>query len=259
LHDITEQTLLQEEKEKQEKLLVQQSKMASMGEMIAAIAHQWKQPLNVLFLMSQDFEELDELGELDDDYKKTFIKKMQKQLEFMNDTIEDFRNFFRPSKEKIAFDVVMGIKNILHLLKTQFKSNSISVNLTIQENSNTMTFGYPNEFKQVVLNLVNNAKDAYIGLRESGLLSKSEISNIDINIENINNFIYVHVQDYAGGIKQQVLDKLFEPYNSTKGEKGTGIGLTIAKTIIENMDGEISGKNENGGAKFTIKLKISET
>lgn len=231
-------------RQKQEQMLIHQSRLASMGEMIGAITHQWRQPLNTLALTVQDLEEAYSFGDLNENYVREFVAESLQQVRYMSNTIEDFRNFFKPSKSKKVFDVMDSAREVLSLMSSQLKSYSIVVDCT--GDGNTSVTGYPNEFKQAFLNLVNNSKDAII---------KKEKKVISVRGREEGGLVKLSISDTGGGIPAEYMDKLFQPYNTTK-EKGTGLGLYMAKVIIiDNMGGAISVVNNDQGAEFTIELK----
>ncbi len=230
----------------QEAILVQQAKLAEMGEMIGAIAHQWKQPLNAIMLYSDAIKYA-----LDDEISEESIKEMQKycsnitnQVDFMNDTVNDFKNFLSPNKIKKEFSINESILIALKLVSHTFKINSISIE--INEHSKVTLYGVKNEFKQVLLNLLKNAKDAFNKDQKN--------KKIEIDIYEKDGAKYMLFRDNAGGIPQELLpDKLFESYITTKGEKGTGIGLQITKKIVEeHLGGKIRAYNQGEGACFEI-------
>lgn len=236
-----------EKRRQKEQLLIQQSKLASMGEMIGAIAHQWRQPLNALSILIQDIEDAYQFGELNEQYIMNHIKNCMEQIDFMSRTVDDFRQFFTPSKEKIVFNPKSAIDEVLSLLTPQFRQLSIVVNYHVDMSQVYKVLGYPNEFKQVILNILTNAKD---------VLSEKERKEIDITIHFKDNKTSIEIGDSGGGIEKQYMQKIFDPYFTTK-EKGhgTGIGLYMSKTIIEdNMNGKITAKNHINGALFTIEL-----
>jgi len=234
-----------------EKLLLQQSKMAAMGEMIGAISHQWRQPLNSLALNIQLLEDLYEDGVLDEKEIKKFVNKNMQTIEFMSQTIDDFRNFFRKDKEMSEFNLKDIIMKTISLQKAQFNDHNIEIELDLDE---IYIFGYKNEFMQVILNLLSNAKDA---IEEKKLQNPNFVGKIYVSCkkDKYNNII-ITIKDNAGGISEEIKDRIFEPYFTTKEEgKGTGIGLYMVKEILERMNGKIEVENDNEGAKFIIKLK----
>lgn len=255
--DITERLRLEEEKQAQENMLIQQSKMATMGEMIGAIAHQWKQPLNVIYLLCQGLRESFIYEELDEAEMERFVSGMMKQVEFMSHTITDFRNFFMPSKQACGFALKEALQDMYQILQPQFVKCDIEVRIVQQSEGSIIAYGYPNEFKQVALNIMNNARDAI----ETRLGKGEKFSGrIDIEISEEVDSARVRIKDNGGGIPSEVLKTIFQPYVSTKGEKGTGIGLSIAKTIIEkNMKGEILAYNEDEGAVFEMRIPLESS
>lgn len=247
--DITEKISILKDKEEKEKLLIQQSKMADMGEMIGAIAHQWKQPLNTLGLLVQDIPDAVEFEEMDMEYANNLSGQCMEQVEYMNQTIEDFKNFFKPSSQKANFNVVKSVKDVISILGKQLQKFKVLVLKNYREDDEFIVFGFNNEFKQVLINIINNGKD---------VLLERDIENKEIEIEIFlkGKDIRILIKDNAGGIPPEVLPNIFTPYFSTKGEKGTGIGLQIAKTIIEgNMNGKIAAYNSEKGAVFEIVLR----
>ncbi|WP_373035164.1 PAS domain-containing protein [Sulfurimonas sp.] len=225
---------------KQGEALQQQSKMAAMGEMIGAIAHQWRQPLNVLSVNIQNLEYEYEDNLVDKKFIKEFIEKNNRTISFMSNTIDDFRNFFRVDKEKSYFSVKKAIESSLSMQSAQLKSHNIDSSIT---GDDFEVNGYESEFIQVILNLINNAKDALID---------NEIEKPEINIILKKNKVLI--EDNAGGIKEDVLNRIFEPYFTTKEQgKGTGLGLYVSKMIIEdNMGAALKVSNIANGAMFEI-------
>ncbi len=217
--------------EQKQKLLIQQNRLAAMGEMIGAIAHQWRQPLNNISLIIHFIK--DNIKEKTFD---SFIGRAKEQIEYMSQTIDDFRDFHKPSKNRKLFCINEAINSAVSILHV---SDNITINL---KGTPTYIEGYKNEFQQAILNILSNAKDA-IGKRE-GL--------IDIVISDKKITVY----NNGGVVSKEVLEKMFEPYFSTKDDKkGTGIGLYMTKAIIEDsMGGEIYAQNEKDGMTFTILL-----
>ncbi|MDH4200611.1 MAG: HAMP domain-containing histidine kinase [Spirochaetia bacterium] len=237
-----------------EKIMTQQSKLASMGEMIGAIAHQWRQPLNSLSLIVQDIPETYHRNELNELYLNKSVEEMMAQIKQMSHTIDDFRNFLAASKKKIHFDIYNALEETLiiskPMLRSSFIETSISKKVDADGNERAMIRGYPSEFKQVILNLLSNSKDSIEEKRKSNASFQGRIA-IDLRIAS--KFV-IQVKDNGTGINDEVIDKIFQPYFSTKDAKtGTGIGLYMSKMIIEQrMSGCLMGYNDSDGAVFTI-------
>ncbi|MFY9080690.1 sensor histidine kinase [Aliarcobacter butzleri] len=249
--ELEEKVIVETSKQKeQEQLLIQQTRLAAMGEMIGNIAHQWRQPLNALGLILQNFKFSYEIGELDEKMIDKSVKKATMLTENMSKTIDDFRNFFRPNKAKENFKINEGITKAVELIESTFEHNNIKLEKDFVS-SEIEFFGFANEFSQVILNLLTNAKDAV-------LENKIENPLIIIQTKIDDEYIYISIKDNGLGIKDEIINKIFEPYFTTKDEgKGTGIGLYMSKIIIENnMNGKIEVKNEQNGANVIIKLPI---
>ncbi len=248
--EVSKRMKLEAEREQQLAVLIQQTKMAELGTMMGVIAHQWMQPLTIISLNAQVFPEEVGGGEHEQEAAKKYSKEILEQTDFMTQTINDFRSFYKPSKKKAPFSVLEQAGSIVLLLSSQLSQSGIGVE--ISGDDTLCCNGYANEFKQVVLNIINNAKDAF---EEKNINDR----NISIHAEPQDGLIVVTITDNAGGIPLSVLTTIFDPFVSTKGEKGTGIGLSLAKTIIEeNMRGKISAQNVDNGAQFTIKLPMHE-
>ena len=232
----------------QTKMLEQQSKMAAMGEMLDAVAHQWKQPLNALTMYSDllhsDFEE----GNVDKAYIDEMLEGVQVQIDHMTTTLGEFRNFFRPNSAVSTFELLQLVNSVLFLVKDEFMKNSITVDIQIDK---TITLeGNENEFKHLILNIINNAKDAF---------NEQKIKHRHIIIESHqdSDFVRLNIQDNAGGIPENVIEHIFEANVTTKeAGKGTGIGLYMSAQIVEKMNGTIAVANVDNGASFTISLKV---
>ncbi|MBF0568935.1 MAG: hybrid sensor histidine kinase/response regulator [Nitrospirae bacterium] len=237
----------------EEQMLIQQSKMAAMGEMISAIAHQWKQPLNTLGLVMQDVEDAFKAGEVDAGYLKEFVSQGMGLINLMSHTVDDFQNFLKPSKHKDIFDVTEAFYEVLRLFSNILKSNAITIAINTPRTHRIYATGYRNELKQVILNLINNSRDAINSARKRGVIKKNGYVTIDI--EEAEDKVVINISDNGGGIDNDVIDKLFDAYVTTKGEGGTGIGLYMSRAIIEGkMNGRITASNVEGGARFTIEL-----
>ncbi|MBF0339272.1 MAG: GAF domain-containing protein [Nitrospirae bacterium] len=241
-------------RQQNEQLLIQQSKMAAMGEMIGLIAHQWKQPLNAISLIAQDLGDAYAYNELDKDYLHNSQTRILQQIQFMSRTIDDFRNFLRPSKEKVAFDLKEAIEEIVSILSPLLLKSNIRLNLSCANDmANINVTGYPNEFKQVILNLISNARDAIAARVTTESKTQQEIQ---IGIFKESGKTVISIRDSGGGIPDDIFGRIFEPYFTTKSsDDGTGIGLYMAKTIIEtNMNWKLSVRNIDNGAEFRIEI-----
>jgi PAS domain S-box-containing protein len=227
-------------------LLIKQSRQAAMGEMIGNIAHQWRQPLSAVAAIVQDIEDAYEYDELTEEYLHSSVEKTMKQLSYMSRTIDDFRNFFKPNKEKKDFSVQKVLEDTINFVEKSFSFHNIKINLVVKQDSTIN--GFPNEYSQTVLNILNNSKDAIV----ENKINPGKI-NIVANINEKGQSV-VSIEDNGGGIPANIIDKIFDPYFSTKEQgKGTGIGLYMSKTIIEdNMNGKIAVQNIGDGVKFTI-------
>ncbi|OGT96868.1 MAG: hypothetical protein A2X80_10735 [Geobacteraceae bacterium GWB2_52_12] len=237
-----------EELRGKERLLIQQSRLAAMGEMIANISHQWRQPLNILGLVIQEMGISVHRGTISAEALDAGVAKAMKVIGAMSQTIDDFRNFFSPDKFKVTFSVKEIVEKMLFLMEGDFKNMQVQVNI-IDEEVGTVE-GLRNEFSQVILNILANARDAF---RDR----KIPAPCLTVKIFNEGPVTVIAICDNAGGIPEEIIDKIFEPYFTTKGpDKGTGIGLFMSKTIIEkNMGGRLSVSNTGEGAEFRIELE----
>ena len=255
--DITQKKLMLLEKEAKDKLFFQQSKMAAMGEMLGNIAHQWRQPLSAISTAATGTKlqkEMNVLSDKDFDYAMDLINN---STQYLSHTIDDFRSFFdvKNSKES-KFFILDSIEKVLNLLSSQFVSKEIEIIKKIQ---NVAIVSLENELIQVLLNILNNSKDALVKLKDEEKL-------LFINTYVKDKKLIVEIKDNARGIKEELLEKIFEPYFTTKHKsQGTGIGLYMSQDIIRNhLDGEILVENETyeykgmkyKGAKFTIIINI---
>ena len=245
LRDITERTLLKIEKAKQEKILIQKSKMASMGEMIANIAHQWRQPLSQVSGLFLDIESAYTFKELNKKYLDERVNEANDLLEYMSKTIDDFRNFFNPNNKKEDFLINDAVLNACNIVKSMLEVNNIK--LTVEIDNDYKIYGYKNEYSQAIMNIITNAKD---------ILIERNIQNPQIKIYlEKNEKISLCIEDNANGINDDIIEKIFEPYFTTKFDYGTGIGLYMTQLIIEEkMNGSIHVENINKGAKFSITI-----
>jgi len=228
---------------KKDQILAHQTRLAAMGEMIGAIAHQWRQPLNTLAINLQLLPEYVEEHGCDEDALDEFVEKNMKTIFFMSSTIDDFRNFFKDDNKKTLFSVKVALEDTLKLINEQLKSKNIEVKIN---GDDFKVYGSKTQFQQVLLNLISNAKDA---IEENGV-QKGEI---EIVIDSKNKT--VSIKDNGGGIDEKIMYKIFDPYFTTKEVKGSGIGLYMSKTIIEKyFNGKLEASNAKNGAIFTIKF-----
>jgi PAS domain S-box-containing protein len=247
LVDVTEQKELAAKQSEQEQMLIQQSKMAAMGEMIGHIAHQWRQPLHALSGVIEEINSTFEQGRLDHEAIEGYVEHGTLLAESMSDTIDDFREFFRPKKKKACFNLAKTVAGTLVLLDATLKDSNIRVE--IEGDGELTVYGFENEYSQVLLNIINNAREAIVD-------NHAPDPKLRISYEKEAGQAVLRVADSGGGIPDAVKEKIFDPYFTTKGERsGTGIGLYMSKTIIEkNMNGSIHAYNRNGGAVFEIRV-----
>jgi len=261
--DITEQKAQEEKQQISQQLLLQQSKMTALGEMISAIAHQWRQPLNALGIMIQDVKIAKKFGELTDEYVQNFNDTAMVQIKTMSKTIDDFRNFFKPDTVKDSFALIGATLDVVSLIGPQLEHHDINVNvyspLDIDEPGEALIYGYPSEFKQLILNMLSNSKDAIVEKKEQNGEFDAFI-NVEIGVAKDENkrYAFVRIIDNGTGFMEDVLPRIFEPYFTTKEQgKGTGVGLYMTKMIIEqNMNGTIMASNaKDGGAVLEIRFE----
>jgi two-component system sensor histidine kinase EvgS len=238
-----------ERNRQKEQMLLQQSKLAIMGEMLSMIAHQWRQPLSSIKMVSQSIKLKKDLGLLNDELIDKSIEDIVRLSDYMNSTIEDFRNFFKPSKEAEISSLSEFLDMSKSFLIHSFETTGIKMVTNYEQDAQVRL--YRGEFTQVIINILNNAKDA--------LVSK-KVKDATVTIETVRlkeDKIRISISDNAGGIEDNILCKIFEPYFSTKGKNGTGLGLYMSKIIIdEHLEGLLSAENTKNGAVFYIDLPI---
>lgn len=232
-----------------EYFLMQQSKLATMGEMIGHIAHQWRQPLAELGGVFMNLDSAYEFGELDGKYLKAKVKNGNELIKYMSNTIDDFRNFFVPNRDRELFELSKYIQSAINIIEATLTYHHIKLEIVATKEP-IYILGYPSEFSQVILNLLNNAKD---------VLVERKIAHPKIRVETkvIENRVIISLLDNAGGVPNEIISKIFDIYFSTKINKGgTGLGLYMSKLIIETkLKGKITLSNCKDGAKFSIILK----
>lgn len=227
--------------------MLQQSRLAQMGEMISMIAHQWRQPLAAISSTSSAISLKATLHKLDEETAVELSKKISEYSEHLSTTIDDFRNFFHSNKKKSQTTYTELVESVLNIIEVSIANHNIEL-ITELDCSDTLET-YPNELKQVILNLIKNAED---------VLLEKEINAPYIKIKTYkqDNTLILQVSDNGGGIEEDNIDKIFDPYFSTKMERnGTGLGLYMSKTIVEDhCGGKLSVSNNKDGAVFTIAL-----
>jgi PAS domain S-box-containing protein len=236
--------------EVKQQVMFWQSRLASLGQMLANIAHQWRQPLTELSLTLFNIKK----ASLKDDVEgvSEYYNQSRVIIQNMSNTIEDFTNFFRPNKDKHYFDLTQSINESLHILDTLIKNEMIHVSIKSVENIKIL--GIPNELSQVIINIIKNSKDAFV---QNSIL----IREININIKREEIFAIIEIQDNAGGIKEKELYKIFEPYFTTKhATQGTGLGLFMSKMICEQgFNGSLDVTSKKFTTTFSIKIPLEES
>ena len=231
-------------RQEQEQVLIQNSKMSEMGDMINNIAHQWRQPTSrVTLLLSNALMSLED-GEFDKEYLEGKIKSSIEQMEFISATIDDFANFFSPKKVVNNFYVKNSINKTIKIIKGTFDSFGITIDIN---DDNFLTYGCENELAQVVLIILSNTKDAFV---------KNKIENPTITIDVDARSNKIKFNDNAGGIPDNIIDNIFDHYFSTKEQSiCSGIGLYTARIIMhQTFNGKIVAENKNNGAQFTLSF-----
>jgi C4-dicarboxylate-specific signal transduction histidine kinase len=249
LSDITKYKRLEDMLRLKEEMVFSQSRQAAMGEMMSMIAHQWRQPLNNLALLNQDNYVKMKLGRLDEKSFDISHAMIDKNLQFMSKTIDDFRNFFRPDQIKEHTTIEEVLESTIAMIGTSLKNNTIEI--SVHSSSKTALQIHKNSLIHVLLNILSNAKDAFE-------MNKIAQATVMISIDETPQTIDISVCDNAGGIPESILDQLAQPYFTTKGVAGTGLGLYISRTIIEKyFSGTLQWHNNAAnGACFVISLDM---
>ena len=244
--------------EEKNNILAQQSKLAAMGEMIGNIAHQWRQPLSLITTAASGIKLNYEIGLLDEEKLDDYTNKIINSAYYLSDTIDDFKDFFKPNKEKKYFKILNAFERTFTLLNSQFTNNNISFIKNIED---VEIYGFENELIQVLINILNNAKDELINKKDQKLFIFIDVFFKDDNV-------CICIKDNAGGIEDSVLNRIFEPYFTTKHQsQGTGIGLYMSEEIVvKHMKGKLSVQNVDftyehinyKGAEFSIVINKNE-
>ncbi|RXI24917.1 PAS domain-containing sensor histidine kinase [Aliarcobacter trophiarum] len=246
-----------EEIKRKESLLAEQTKLAAMGEMIGNIAHQWRQPLNVISMLSSNMKLKKSMGKLDTNEMNENLQLITKTTEYLSSTIDTFNNFLKTDKEQSLFNLKENIENNILIVTPCFKDFNIEISLDLE--NDIYIFGIANEFSQAFINILNNAKDALVQN-----LDEDELKIVKISSTINHNNIEIQIKDNALGINKDIINKIFEPYFTTKHQyQGTGLGLYMTRQIItSSLKGDIKVENsylnyknqQYFGAKFTITL-----
>jgi signal transduction histidine kinase len=235
---------------KNEKILLEQSKLAAMGEMVSIIAHQWRQPLcsigSIITILKLKYN----LKKIDLNTYDEKLTQINNYIQYMSNTIDHFSDFLTKDSKKDLVKLESVVNDTYTLIKNNFDSIGIKVIINSSNSLRNISL-YKNDLIQVVLNILNNAKDALISNNTSS-------PQITINFSQIDSFQIIEIEDNSGGINLDIIDKIFNPYFSTKEKKnGTGLGLYICKMIVEkHLNGQISVRNMQNGALFTIKIAV---
>lgn len=253
--DTTKQKEIENQLEINQQILLQQAKLAAMGEMLENIAHQWKQPLSIITTLTSGILLNKELNILTDEFLKDGLNNITNSVKYMSKTIDDFRNFYNNKLEKKEFSIKNSIEKSLVLLSSKLMKNNVIIIKNIED---IEILGYENEIIQVYMNILNNAMDSLENL-------KDEIKIIKITGRIEGNKAYIEFLDNAGGINEEIIDKIFDSHFTTKdATKGTGIGLYMSRIIISKAKGELNVFNKTfdfkeksyKGANFIITLPL---
>lgn len=240
------ETEIQKSNKKTEHML-EQSRLALMGEMISMIAHQWRQPLSSISVISGTLMLDIELDSYEESNFKKSLESINSLTQHLSSTIDDFRGFFKENKEEELVEIKSIVEESISIINYTLKSKEIALEIEYKMNPEVKT--YVNEIKQVILNLLKNSEDILVEKRV-------ESARIKVSVYEDAEYLFIDVEDNGGGVAQDAMSKVFEPYFSTKKAKeGTGLGLYMSKTIIEeHCGGELLLRNTQVGACFTIKL-----
>ncbi|MCG6551952.1 MAG: response regulator [Candidatus Magnetominusculus sp. LBB02] len=265
-HRMDEYRRKAEEVEKQrqnEKLLIEQARLSAMGEMLRAISHNWRQPLNSLGLIVQDIEDAYKFGELNDAYLSEFVRNSMAEINAMSETLSGYRNMFKPDKQKRPFDIIEAADGVCAFLHGQLRALAIDVKVVSSGTEAVYVSGYLNEFRQVMLNLMFNSMDAIVERRKAqsmaahdAISSQGNIGSITMEITRKDSMAVLKVTDDGGGVPPLLAGRIFEPYFTTREQgKGVGVGLYVSKVLVEtHMGGSLSFENVENGTSFCVLL-----
>ena len=241
---------LEEENRELEIITIYQSRQAKIGEMVGNITHQWKQPLNTINLILANLLDSYRYGDLDERRLEKSVHKVENIVGEMSETITDFSEFLKPTKEKISFDVVDCVDSAISLMEESINLHKIKINIVCD--TERKAYGYYNDMTHVIFNLLNNARDAIVD-------AHPDERNIAVKVSDEGDMIRISVFNTGEGIDPQYSQRIFEPYFTTREESGgTGLGLYISRCIVEDrLNGSISMKNVKGGVEFDVTIPAS--
>ena len=233
---------------KKDEMILAQSRQAAMGEMISMIAHQWRQPLSTITLQIANIKINAMLGNASIEKTNEALEHISETIIYLSETIDDFQTFFHPNKKRENVSICDLIKRAVNFAEPRLKVANIKLLYTCHKRVETLI--YSNEFTQVMINIINNAVDVLIE-------RQIEAPRITIESGVKDETVEVHIYDNGGGIEEEIINNVFEPYFSTKGKNGTGLGLYMSKTIIEKeLKGSLKALNNGKGAKFIIEIPL---
>jgi signal transduction histidine kinase/ABC-type uncharacterized transport system substrate-binding protein len=248
--DLTQLKKLENQRKKNEQFIIQRSKLSEIGEMMTSIAHQWKAPLIEISTIAQELLYKKNKKEFTKEDTQEFVNEIMTQVQYMTKTIDDFRSFIKPSLIKSEFDVNSAMDELLRVVEHNIKYNYIKIEVSYEDNKRFNIYGYPNEFKQTILSIINNSRDSILKRRQT-----EEFEGlITIEISSQDNKTILSIKDNGIGIKEENLEKIFEPFFTSK-KNGDGFGLYMVKLIIEDkMNGKIEAIKCHTGANILISL-----
>lgn len=256
--DISDIVKLEEELQNRHLLLTQKTKEEEMGRMLGNVAHQWKQPLNTLYLVCQNLKEMRELNDLDDTTFEKYLQIMTEQIKFMLSVIEEFRSFYMPSRERENLEICAVIRNTLDFFYS-IVDNNISIKFQSgKSKKNLMIHATKSEFQNVIIVLLDNAIEAIKTRLKTGAIKEGRITircALGENIAGVQ-MCAIYIKDNGGGIDKEIARKVFDKFFTTK-ESGTGIGLSIVQMLVESMQGRITFLNEQDGVEFKVEFPLS--
>lgn len=251
INDMTDIKKLENQRKKDEQFIIQRSKLSEIGEIMTSIAHQWKTPLIEISTIAQELLYKRSKKELSKEDSRAFVREIMTQVQYMTQTIDDFRSFIKPSMSKSIFDVKEAIDELLKIIEHNIKYNYIQVEVNFNDDKKYQIIGYPNEFKQAILSIINNSRDSILKRREVDTFQ----GQIKIDIFHEEESICISINDNGIGIEKENLEKIFEPFFTSK-ENGDGFGLYMVKLIIEDkMNGFIKAVEKDNGANILICIK----